>query len=153
MTTEKTGGLPMRASRDVILDLLPLYSAGEASPGTRALVEEYLSLDESLREEVDRNALLEPVELPATGSRLADETELRSLRRTQSLLAWQRRLYAWAVTLSVLSVSGVGWIQDGRLRFHFFLSQYPHYFWPCVSLAVSSWINYFFFRWRIRRSK
>jgi hypothetical protein len=145
--------MPMHVSREIILDLLPLYAAGEASAETRALVEEYLSLDEGLRQEVDRNALAEPLEFPTTGSSLANETELRTLRRTQRLLAWQRRLYAWALTLSVLSVSGIGWIQNGRLRFHFFLLWYPHYFWPCVSLAASCWINYFFFRRRIRVSK
>jgi hypothetical protein len=152
MANEKNKAVPMHVSREVILDLLPLYSAGEASADSRALVEEYLSLDESLRQEVDRGALLEPLELPSAGSRLADAAELRTLRRTQSLLAWQRRLYAWALTLSVLSVGGVGWIQNGRFKFHFFLSEYPHYFWPCISLAVSCWINYFFFRWRIRSS-
>src|SRR4051812_4023414 len=153
MTHEKSRGMPMRVPREVVLDLLPLYSAGEASAQTRVLVEEYLSLDESLRQEVDRNALLEPLELAETGSQLANETELRTLRRTKHLLAWQRRLYAWAVTLSVLSVGGVGWFQDGRFRFHFFLNGYPHYFWPCISLAVSCWINYFFFRWRLHSPK
>jgi hypothetical protein len=33
----------MKITEDVIADLLPLYDSGEASPGTRALVEEYLA--------------------------------------------------------------------------------------------------------------
>ena len=33
----------MEVTKDVILDLLPLYSADEASADTRALVEEYLA--------------------------------------------------------------------------------------------------------------
>jgi hypothetical protein len=142
----------MYVSREVVLDLLPLYAAGEASAASRTLVEEYLSIDESLREEVDRNALLKPLELPETAPKLPDDAELRTLKRAQHLLAWQRRLYAMAVTFSVLCVSGVGWFDHG-FRFHFFLSAYPQYFRPCIGLAVSCWIYYFFFRWRMRRPK
>lgn len=38
----------MQLSRDVILDLLPLYLADEASPDTRALVEQQLDTDRDL---------------------------------------------------------------------------------------------------------
>jgi len=153
MASEKNKGVPMYVSRGVILDLLPLYSAGEASDESRALVEEYLSIDESLREEVDRDALLNPLELPATAPRLPADAELRALKRTQHLLAWQRRLYALAVTFSVLCVGGVGWIDNKGFKFEFFLSAYPQYFRPCIGLAVSCWIYYFLFRWRMHRTK
>jgi hypothetical protein len=152
MASQKNKGVPMYVSREVVLDLLPLYAAGEASAESRVLVEEYLAIDESLREEVDRNALLKPLELPATAPRLADDAELRALKRTQHLLAWQRRLYALAVTFSVLSVGGVGWFDNG-FKFQFFLSAYPQYFRPCIGLAVSCWIYYFFLRWRMHRPK
>jgi anti-sigma factor RsiW len=38
----------MAVTRDVILDLLPLYLSDEASPDTRALVEEHLDSDREL---------------------------------------------------------------------------------------------------------
>jgi anti-sigma factor RsiW len=38
----------MTISRDVILDLLPLYFSDEASPDTRALIEEHLERDPDL---------------------------------------------------------------------------------------------------------
>jgi len=38
----------MEITRDVILDLLPLYLAGEVSPDTRALVEQYIENDPQL---------------------------------------------------------------------------------------------------------
>ena len=38
----------MAVSRDVILDLLPLYLSEEASPDTRALVDEHLESDQEL---------------------------------------------------------------------------------------------------------
>jgi hypothetical protein len=38
----------MNVTREVILDLLPVYLAGEASPATRALIEEYMEQDPEL---------------------------------------------------------------------------------------------------------
>lgn len=38
----------MEITRNVILDLLPLYLADEVSPDTRALVEQYLATDPEL---------------------------------------------------------------------------------------------------------
>jgi hypothetical protein len=38
----------MEVTRDVIVDLLPLYLADEASPDTQALVKEYLEQDADL---------------------------------------------------------------------------------------------------------
>jgi anti-sigma factor RsiW len=38
----------MNVTRDVVLDLLPLYLAGEASPDTQALVKDHLEHDPDL---------------------------------------------------------------------------------------------------------
>ena len=45
--------------RNVILDLLPLYLAGEASPDTQALVEQYLASDPELAETVELAAAMQ----------------------------------------------------------------------------------------------
>ena len=42
----------MNVTREVILDLIPLYLAGDASPATRALIDEYLRQDPELAERV-----------------------------------------------------------------------------------------------------
>jgi hypothetical protein len=145
MSNEKSMGVTMYVPREAILDLLPLYAAGEATAETRAMVDAYLELDETLRQEVERDGLgVTPDLLPPSPGPSA-ETELRSLRRAQGLLRWQRRLYSWALVFTVVSLGGVGWIQNGKFSFHFFLSDYPQYFYPCVSIAVSCWINYFIF--------
>jgi len=39
-----------KITRNVILDLMPLYLAGEASQDTKELVEEYLEIDKELAE-------------------------------------------------------------------------------------------------------
>ena len=59
----------MEISRNVILDLLPLYIADEASPETRALVEEYLDSDPELAKIADKLSgaeLLDEVPIPIT---------------------------------------------------------------------------------------
>lgn len=59
----------MEISRNVILDLLPLYIADEASPETRALVEEYLDTDPELAKIADKLSgaeLLDEVPIPIT---------------------------------------------------------------------------------------
>ena len=44
----------MKISRDVIYDLLPGYFAGEASPDTRALIQEYFETDPEFRRMAER---------------------------------------------------------------------------------------------------
>ncbi|MGP8176180.1 MAG: hypothetical protein ACLP7O_16780 [Terracidiphilus sp.] len=145
--------LSLKVSREVILDLLPLYLAGEASAETCALVEEYLKHDAELLSQIDRDGVRKLIAVPLSGAGLPAELELRSLRRTRGLLRWQRRIYGWALALSIASLGGVGFIQQGHFAFHFFFRDYPQVFVPCISLAVSLWINYFVLRWRLRSTK
>jgi hypothetical protein len=59
----------MEISRNVILDLLPLYIADEASPETRALVEDYLETDPELAKIADKLSgaeLMDEVPIPLT---------------------------------------------------------------------------------------
>ena len=54
----------MKVTRDVILDLLPLYLAGEASADTRILVEKYLETDPKLAQLAAESAELLPDDNP-----------------------------------------------------------------------------------------
>ena len=139
----------MNVTREVILDLLPVYVSGEASPATRALVEEYLKQDAELAQRVgllsaDNFAKAVPPALPP-------ELELTSLRRTRSLLGWLRWLLALAILFSVLSLSNQSSFEGGHLKeFHFLLHNYPVAFWMCVVLGVACWVAYFSIRRRLR---
>jgi len=42
----------MNVTREIILDLLPVYLSGEASPATRSLVEEYMKRDPELAQRI-----------------------------------------------------------------------------------------------------
>jgi hypothetical protein len=77
----------MEVSRNVIVDLLPLYNSGEASPDTAALVEDYLRRDPSLRRLAEApEAEAQPA--PRTDAeRIAVERTRRLLRRRQWTMA------------------------------------------------------------------
>jgi hypothetical protein len=113
----------MSIPKEVILDLLPVYLAGEASPATRAWLEEYLALhpelaDQVRRQQIDRFDEASPPPLPP-------ELELCALQRTRRVMP----LYA--------GCSASGW----RSRRSLWLSSFrsPH-------------SKFSFCRWTIRRS-
>jgi len=141
----------MNVTREVILDLLPVYLSGEASPATRALVEEYMKQDPDLAQRIrvqwaDNFAKAVPSALPP-------DLELRSLRRTRSLLSWQRWLFGLGIAFSALSLSNEFSFEGGHLKeFHFLLRDYPAEFGICVALGLACWIAYFSIRHRLRSS-
>jgi anti-sigma factor RsiW len=93
----------MNVTREVILDLLPLYVGGEASHPTRELVEEYLKGDPELAERVRemRAGVMSGLPEPA----LRPEIEMQSLRRTRRELAWQRWLLGFGVSFTAVAFS------------------------------------------------
>lgn len=142
----------MNVSREVILDLLPLYLAGEASPASRALVEEHLKRDPELAERV--RVLGAEGFAPAATSELSPEVELRSLRRARRLLGVQRWLFALGITFTALSLSMQFSFKDGGITdFHFLLFDYPHTMGPLFALGLACWVAYFLIRSRLRTSR
>jgi predicted anti-sigma-YlaC factor YlaD len=141
----------MDVTREVILDLLPVYLSGEASPATRILVEEYVKQDADLAQRI--RLLLADNFAKAVPPVLPPELELRSLRRTRSLLGWLRWLLGLAIFFSVMSLSNESSFEGGHVKdFHFLLHNYPVAFWMCVVLGLACWIAYFSIRRRLRSS-
>jgi anti-sigma factor RsiW len=139
----------MNVTREVILDLLPVYLSGEASPATRTLVEEHIKQDAELAQRIrllladDFAKSLPPV--------LPPEVELRSLRRTRRLLGWQRWVFGLGITFSALSLSNEFSFAGGHLKeFHFLLRDYPAEFGLCLVLGLACWIAYFLIRRHLR---
>jgi anti-sigma factor RsiW len=132
----------MNVPREVILDLLPLYVAGEASPASRRLVEEYLAQDPELAERV--RVLGAEGFVPLATTDLDPDVELRSLRRTRRLLRWQRWLFAIGVSCIALLFSFRMAFEGGKLtRFGFLLWDYPWAFGPLLLIGAAAWIAYF----------
>ncbi len=89
----------MSINRNVILDLLPIYLAGEASEDTRALIEEYLQSDQEMAKmvaESHKPPFAENIQGP-----INTETEMESLRKAQSMIH-RTILFAAAVTFTVI---------------------------------------------------
>ena len=87
----------MNVTRDVILDLLPLCHAGEASDDTRDLVAAFAAEDP----EIARLLTAAPATaLPDTLDDLDKETEMKTLEKTKSYLKWQTILLGGATFLT-----------------------------------------------------
>lgn len=91
----------MDVTKNVILDLLPLYLADEVSPDTRALVEEYFETDPELRDLAERvkNSMSLPGNIPVP---LTEEDELKSYRKSK----WLMILTIGAASLLVMAILG-----------------------------------------------
>ena len=85
----------MNVTKDVVLDLLPVYLAGESSADTRALVEEYLKEEPELAERVRKQWT--QVLGSAPPSALPLDLELRALQRTHGLIWMQILLFGLMV--------------------------------------------------------
>lgn len=94
----------MRVTRDVILDLLPIYSAGEGSADTRTLVESYLATDPSLARSV--MAGVPDDLLRAAAAAPADTAARAALERTRSLQRQQAWWMAVGIFFTLLPASG-----------------------------------------------
>jgi predicted anti-sigma-YlaC factor YlaD len=139
----------MNVTREVILDLLPVYLSGEASPATSSLVEEYMKQDKDLAQQI-RERWAENF-AKAAPSLLPPDLELKTLHRTRNILGWQRWLFGLGIFFSVMPLSSEFSFSGGRLKeFHFLLRDAPALFSICLSLALGCWIAYFYLRRRLR---
>lgn len=94
----------MHVTRDVILDLLPMYSAGEGSADTRKLVESYLATDPSLARAAMGGAPDELLRTMAIAP--ADVVARTALERTRRLQRQQSWWMAVGIFFTLLPASG-----------------------------------------------
>ena len=134
----------MNVTRDVILDLLPVYLAGEASPDTRALVDAYLERDPELAH-IAKGGLHEVVFEPPPAP-LSKEVELLTIERTRTMLRLRSILLAVALFFSLLPLAGY---DVGRHRWAM-ISDFPAGAAVCVVLGLAAWGAYFAVRRRLR---
>jgi hypothetical protein len=148
MTTDQPPStVPNGVSRDVILDLLPVYLAGEASPATVSLVERHLAADPTLAAQLRASTAVAPPVLPPLP--MATDIQIRTLRATRRRLALLRWLFglAWAFAAVALSVRVT--TTNGRVRgVHLLLLEHPVPFGLVASVAVVLWATYFGLRRR-----
>ena len=95
----------MEITRNVILDLLPLYLADEASVDTRALVEKYLETDPELAKIAQQSAATElPGDIPIP---LTEEDKMEAYKKAKLLMTLRTLLLAALIAFAFLSALGV----------------------------------------------
>jgi hypothetical protein len=93
----------MKVTRNVVLDLLPLYLADEASSDTRSLVESFLETDPELASIVQQQASAEiPKDVPVP---LEKEDQMEAYKQAQRILLV--RVMIIAVVISALALMGI----------------------------------------------
>jgi hypothetical protein len=87
----------MEITRNIILDLLPLYLANEVSADTRALVEKYLETDSELANVAKQLAAMEkPKDIPAP---ISQDDKMNAYRKAR-----RRNLIYTIIVAGVLSI-------------------------------------------------
>lgn len=134
----------MTITKDIITDLLPAYLSGDCSTDTKRLVEEYLRTDAALSAEVQR---MRTAPLPAMGAPDSDRSdELRTLKRTKTLLNWRSALMAFGFffTLAPFSV-----LHINNTTYWFFIEA-PRAAAVYGIIGLISWIGYFLLKRRLQ---
>jgi hypothetical protein len=139
----------MKVTYDVIRDLLPLVQSGEASPDTRALVEELLREHPEWAQSVplDRNE--------APDQRLSLTARERTLERTKRLI----RLRSWLMGLGIFltlspmmtyfRTATVDGKEVSRIEWQM-ARDHPRLAVLSVSVGISCWAAWFVLRRRLR---
>jgi hypothetical protein len=94
----------MEITRDVILDLMPLYLADEASLDTCKLVEEYLESDAELAKLAERSKAInfsEDIPVPLT-----KEDKMEAYEEAKRLQFQRTLIWAAAIAVIILSILG-----------------------------------------------
>jgi hypothetical protein len=106
----------MQVTRDIVIDLLPLYHSDEASKDSRAAIEEFLRKDPSLAQMASQDA---GTTGPATG---ASELERQTIARTRAAIRRRSWILGAAIWLTLLPFSFA--FRGGRVTF-FMLRDQP----------------------------
>ncbi|MGA3134362.1 MAG: hypothetical protein ABSC88_00045 [Terracidiphilus sp.] len=139
----------MRVTQKVVMDLLPVYLAGEASPDTMELVEEFMRQDPEVASAVEaqKREFSSQRELLKSAYAPSADHELRTLAQTRLLIERQKWLMAMALMLTAFPFSFV--YGDHHLIFVIVRDQ------PMLAVATwlgaaILWVLYFVARRRLR---
>jgi hypothetical protein len=106
----------MHVTRDIVIDLLPLYQSGEASKDTRAAIEEFLRKDPSLVQMAGQDA---GVIVPTTAT---SELERRTITQTRAAIRRRSWILALAIWFTLLPFAFA--FRGGQVTF-FMLREQP----------------------------
>ena len=122
----------MKIPRDVLLDLLPLYLAGEAREETRALVERHLGTDAELGRIAERMKVNPPIDVPGLE---APDSEMKAFARMKYLVFQRTVFLLLAVASTAFFAVAMGFLIDTHP------TAGPTSFVLTVIFWVAFWIN------------
>ncbi|MGE3276380.1 MAG: hypothetical protein AB7O67_14805 [Vicinamibacterales bacterium] len=127
----------MDVTRDVVLDLLPLYQSGEASADTRRLVEAFIAHDPPLARLARQSTGVMPSTVGFAG---AETVRQQSLQRTRQLISRRQTFLAGAILLTLfpLAFSFAG----GEVIWMMWRDE-PATAFGAGGGALVCWVNYF----------
>jgi hypothetical protein len=134
----------LKVTRDVIMDLLPLYESGEAREETKRLVRKFLAADPDLARRVET---LKQARLSTDKSLPPPEVEMESLKRARRLMRTQSSVMAVAIFFTLAPFAFL--FQEGRLSW-LLIRESPVVGGAYLFTGIVLWIVYFVMRLRLR---
>jgi len=133
----------MTITRDIVLDLLPLYLSGEASRDTCTLMDAYLADHPDIEAIIRRAQPLIPDESPP----VAPDLEMEVLRRTKRL----QLLQSWVLGCAIfLTASCFSFFVTDETGFRWIVASSPPTLALFALLGGISWASYAALRYRLR---
>lgn len=135
----------MNVTRNIIVDLLPVYAAGESHPDTSRLVEEWLASDASLARDAaalrDVDDTLRSANVPPRAGH-----EVLALRRTRLALRLRSTLLGLAIFFTLYPFA---FYYDGN-EVHWVVLRNLGLTVTILAGAVAAWLGWFLFAARMR---
>lgn len=128
----------MTLTRDIVIDLLPVYESGEASADTRAAVEAFFAQDAEFARIVKAARRTVPRATEATSP--ASDAERQAVERTRKAL----RLKSWTQALAIFFtlLPFIFTFRASTVTF-LMLPDHPGMFLICIPAALLLWWSYY----------
>ena len=134
----------MNITKDIVIDLLPLFFSGECSSDTKRLVTEFLAANPDFEQQVRASSESPlPKGIPP---QLRKEDEMNALARTQRMLKWRSILMGFAIFFSVAPFS----FFYTHEKFSWLLMESPASAIIYGVIGIAFWAGYFLQRRKTR---
>jgi hypothetical protein len=138
----------MSIPREVMNDLLTLYLAGEASPETRRLVEDFARNHPDFAQSM---ATARQLELPPAEpeARPREKSELTTLRLVRQYIFLRSLFFGTGLAFTMMAFTFV--FHNGNITF-FLLRDEPGLGYSALSLAAASWSAWYVMYRQVRKA-
>jgi len=134
----------MKITNQIIIDLFPLYQAGEASEDTQRLITDYLQLHPKFAEELNQLSKVEQIQdVPLT---LTSEDEMSTLNKTKRLLKFRSVLFGAGLFFSCLPFAFGDVSFSDEQGVHWLWTNFPEGAFAAGLIGLVCWGGYFYLK-------